>query len=36
MIVECDGVGVTSSEYGLFPFAKVERPAYPLDPDMTL
>ncbi len=30
-IVECDGVGVTSSNYALFPFAKVERPAYPLD-----
>ena len=35
-IVECDGVGVTSSDYGLFPFTKVERPAYPLDPDMAL
>ena len=35
-IIECDGVGVTSSDYGLFPFEKVERPAYPLDPDMTL
>ena len=30
-IVECDGVGVTSSNYALFPFAKVERPTYPLD-----
>ncbi len=36
MIVECDGVGVASSVYGLFSFAKVDRPAYPLDPDMML
>ena len=35
-IIECDGVGVTSSDYGLFPFEKVERPAYPLDLEMTL
>ena len=35
-IVECDGVGVTSSDYALFPFDKVERPVYPLDPDMAL
>ncbi len=32
-IVECDGVGVTSSDYSLFPFKKVRRPIYPLDPD---
>jgi microcystin degradation protein MlrC len=30
-IVECDGVGVTSSDYALFSFARLERPAYPLD-----
>jgi microcystin degradation protein MlrC len=33
-IIECDGVGVTSSDYSLFPFEKVKRPAYPLDVDM--
>ena len=32
-VVECDGRGVTSSDYGLFPFRRVERPVYPLDPD---
>ncbi len=32
-IVECDGVGVTSSDYGLFTFEKVRRPIYPLDLD---
>jgi len=32
-IVECDGVGVTSSDYSLFPFKKVRRPIYPLDLD---
>ena len=30
-IVECDGEGVTTSDYGRFDFRKVERPAYPLD-----
>ena len=30
-IVECDGDGVTTSDYGRFGFSKVERPAYPLD-----
>ena len=30
-IIECDGVGVTSSDYSLFNFTKLERPAYPLD-----
>jgi microcystin degradation protein MlrC len=30
-IVECDGVGVTSSDLGLFRFGKIERPVYPLD-----
>jgi microcystin degradation protein MlrC len=32
-VVECDGRGVTSSDYSLFPFARVERPVYPLDAD---
>jgi len=31
-LVECDSGGVTSSNYGLFPFRKVRRPIYPLDP----
>lgn len=30
-LVECDSPGVTSSDYGLFPFARVQRPVYPLD-----
>lgn len=30
-IVECASVGVTSSNYALFPFAKVRRPVFPLD-----
>lgn len=30
-VVECSGVGVTSSELGLFPFRKVRRPILPLD-----
>ncbi len=30
-IVECDGEGVTTSDYGRFDFRKIERPAYPLD-----
>lgn len=29
--VECDSRGVTSSDYGLFPFTEVQRPVYPLD-----
>ena len=32
-VVECDGRGVTSSDYSLFPFQRVQRPVYPLDPD---
>jgi microcystin degradation protein MlrC len=32
-IVECDGVGVTSSDMSLFKFTKVRRPVYPLDAD---
>jgi len=34
-IIECDGVGVTSSDYGQFSFTKLRRPVYPLDPDAT-
>lgn len=30
-IVECDGVGVTTSDYSQFKFNRIERPAYPLD-----
>jgi microcystin degradation protein MlrC len=30
-LVECDSRGVTSSDYGLFPFSKVRRPVFPLD-----
>jgi microcystin degradation protein MlrC len=30
-VVECDGVGVTSSNYSLFSFRNAERPIYPLD-----
>ena len=29
-IVECDGIGVTSSDYSLFRFRKLNRPIYPL------
>jgi len=32
-VVECDGEGVTSSDYGLFRFRKLNRPTYPLAPD---
>lgn len=31
-LVECASVGVTSSDYALFPFSKVVRPVHPLDP----
>jgi microcystin degradation protein MlrC len=31
-IIECDGVGITSSDYSLFRFTKLRRPIYPLDP----
>ncbi|AJC15549.1 M81 family metallopeptidase [Pandoraea sputorum] len=30
-LVECDSNGVTSSNYSLFPFSRVNRPVYPLD-----
>ena len=32
-VIECDGIGVTSSDYSQFPFKKLRRPIYPLDPD---
>ncbi len=32
-VVECDGGGVTSSDYSRFPFNRVNRPVYPLDAD---
>ena len=32
-VVACDGGGVTSSDYSRFPFSKVSRPVYPLDPE---
>ncbi len=31
-LVECASAGVTSSDYGLFPFVNVRRPVFPLDP----
>ena len=31
-VVECAGVGVTTSDYGLLRFERVRRPVYPLDP----
>ena len=34
-IVECDGIGVTTSDYSKFRFEKVRRPIYPLDIDAT-
>lgn len=34
-LVECDSNGVTSSNYDLFPFSRVNRPVYPLDADAT-
>jgi len=35
-LVECDSPGVTSSDYGLFPFDKVNRPVFPLDADVSM
>ncbi|WP_374450198.1 M81 family metallopeptidase [Stella sp.] len=32
-VVECDGVGVASSDYSLFRFRRLRRPIYPIDPD---
>ena len=33
-VVECAGVGVTTSDYGQLSFRRVRRPIFPLDPDM--
>lgn len=30
--IECDGIGVGSSDWRLFPYRKVRRPIFPLDP----
>ena len=30
-VVECSGVGVTTSDYSLLKFEKVRRPVFPLD-----
>jgi microcystin degradation protein MlrC len=35
-IVECNGTGVTGSDYSQFKFEKVRRPIYPLDAEMAL
>jgi microcystin degradation protein MlrC len=32
-VIECDSPGATSSNFDLFPFKKLRRPIYPLDPD---
>jgi microcystin degradation protein MlrC len=34
-VIECASEGVTSSNYRLFHFEKVDRPIYPLDDDLT-
>ena len=34
-IVECNGTGVTSSDYSQFKFSKIRRPIFPLDPNTT-
>jgi len=31
-VIECDGLGVTTSDYGALQFKRVRRPIYPLDP----
>ncbi len=31
-LIECDSPGVTSSDYALYPFSKIARPVFPLDP----
>jgi microcystin degradation protein MlrC len=31
-VVECAGLGVTTSDYGQLSFTKVRRPIFPLDP----
>lgn len=35
-VIECDAAGVTSSNYDLFPFSRLNRPVYPFDRDMSL
>jgi len=35
-IVECNGIGVTGSDYKQFRFEKVRRPIFPLDPDIEI
>jgi len=35
-IVECNGTGVTGSDYSQFKFSKIRRPIFPLDPNMTV
>jgi len=32
-LVECDGGGVTGADYSRFPYKKLARPVYPMDPD---
>jgi hypothetical protein len=32
--IECDGIGVGSSNYKLFPYKNLRRPMYPLDPNV--
>jgi microcystin degradation protein MlrC len=32
-VIECNGVGVTGSDYGEFRFVKLRRPIFPLDPN---
>lgn len=34
-VVECASRGVTSSDYGLFPFGKLARPIFPVDADVS-
>ncbi|MEI2417993.1 M81 family metallopeptidase [Orrella sp. JC864] len=35
-VVECDACGVTSSDYGQFPYRRLARPVHPLDSDCPL
>ena len=35
-IVECNGLGVTGSDYSQFRFEKIRRPIFPIDPDVEL
>jgi microcystin degradation protein MlrC len=35
-IIECNGIGVTGSDYSQFKFEKIRRPIFPLDPDLEL